>query len=41
MLDILIALLWTGLAIALFGMLTALLMAIVYLIVRLIFEVIS
>ena len=40
MLDILIVSLWTGLAIALFGMLTALLMAIVYLIVRLIFEVI-
>lgn len=40
MLDILIVSLWTGLAIALFGMLTALLTEIIYLIVRLIFEVI-
>lgn len=40
MLDILIVSLWTGLAIALFGMLTSLLAAIVYLILRLIFEVI-
>ena len=40
MLDILIVSLWTGLAIALFGMLTALLTAIIYLILRLIFEVI-
>ena len=38
MLDILIVSLWTGLAIALFGMLTSLLAAIVYLIARLIFE---
>ena len=40
MLDILILLLWACLAIALFGVLAALLMAIVYLIVRRIFEVI-
>ena len=40
MLDILIVLLWGCLAVLLFGTLAGLLMAIVYLIVRLIFEVI-
>lgn len=40
MLDVLIFLLWVCLAIALFGVLAALLMVIVYLIVRRIFEVI-
>ena len=40
-LDILILLLWACLVIALFGVLAALLMAIVYLIARLIFERIS
>lgn len=41
MLDVLIVLWWGFLAVLLFGMLTGLLMAIVYLIVRLIFERIS
>ena len=40
MLDILIVLLWGCLAVLLFGTLASLLMAIVYLIARLIFEVI-